>query len=164
MASAAQVRDFLAHWFQLGKPVLLPGNRGQQLPTPIFRQGQYSREFEQCWQEIMATQGQDCYLSGAFPSIATLLSPAWDVTACARCPMPVCLPTLGLAAHPCPCHDLSTWPNYDMPMPRRAVQDDQKLSQIRARLARPTPLADRSPRGAYRAEDTRIFSDWRGIS
>ena len=164
MASATQVRDFLAHWFQLGKPVLLPGNRGQRLPVPIFRQGQYSQEFEECWRQIMITHGQDCYLSGCHQSIATLLSPAWDVTACARCSMPVYLPTLGLTDSPCPCNDLSTWPNYDVPMPRPAVQDDQHLSQIQARLARSTLLPDRSPRRPYQAEDTRVFSDWRGIS
>jgi hypothetical protein len=164
MASATQVRDFLAHWFQLGKPVLLPGDRGQCLPAPIFRQGQYSREFEECWQAIMATQGQDCYLSGCPQSIATLLSPAWDVTACARCSMPVYLPTLGLTDSPCPCHDLNTWPNYDVPIPRRAVQDDQHLSQIQTRLARPLDQPSGAPRGAYEAEDTRVFSDWRGIS
>lgn len=112
----------------------------------------------------MATQGHDCYLSGCSQSIATLLSPAWDVTVCARCSMPVCLPTLGLTASPCPCHDLITWPNYDVPIPRRAVQDDQRLSQIQARLARPLDQPGESPRGAYRAEDTRVFSDWRGMS
>ena len=134
MASQEQIRNFLAHWFQLGKPVVLAENRGECLPDPIFQNGDYSPAFEACWHQIMVTSGQDCYLKGTTQSIANLLSPAWDTASCARCAMPVAIPTLGLMSHLCPCNDLDTWPNTEVPMPRTAVDNQQQLTALRHRL------------------------------
>ncbi|WP_035985382.1 hypothetical protein [Leptolyngbya sp. KIOST-1] len=134
MASQAQIRNFLAHWFQLGKPVVLAENRGQCLPEPIYQNGDYSKSFEDCWHRIMVTGGQDCYLEGTSQSIAAMLSPAWEVTPCARCDMPLAIPIAGPMNYPCPCSDLMSWPNTDMPMPRTAVDNRQHLSDLRQRL------------------------------
>ncbi|MGF1567955.1 MAG: hypothetical protein ACFCVD_07770 [Nodosilinea sp.] len=137
MASPEQVRDFLAHWFQLGKPVVLNGGQDQCLPALIFHQGHYSQGFEACWQRIMATQGQGCYLQGTTQTVAELLSPGWEVTHCARCTMPVAIPTLGMMTLPCPCNDLPTWPSSEVPVPRPAVSDEQRLGDLRRRLEAP---------------------------
>ena len=134
MASQDQIRNFLAHWFQLGKPVVLAENRGECLPDPIFQQGCYSQSFEDCWHKIMVTSGRDCYLKGTTQSIAEMLSPVWDITPCARCEMPIAMPTAGVMTALCPCDDLPTWPNTDVPMPRTAVNSDQRLTDLRQRL------------------------------
>ncbi|MBU6230782.1 MAG: hypothetical protein KGQ93_14000 [Cyanobacteria bacterium REEB459] len=161
MATDVQVRDFLAHWFQLGKPVVLPGGRGDYLPRPVFCQGSYSQDFENCWNQIMATQGQDCYLKGTVQTIAAMLSPAWDVQDCARCAMPVSIPTLGLTSFPCPCHDLLSWPNQDIPVPRGAVNDQRHLEQVRERLSRIQGQSMAAPQGTYKTEGRAVFSSWR---
>jgi hypothetical protein len=134
MASQAEVKNFLAHWFQLGKPVTLADNRGDCLPQPVFESGGYSSSFEDCWHRIMATSGHDCYLQGTTQSIAEMLSPAWDITACARCEMPIALPALGVSTHLCPCNDLATWPNTEVPTPRTAVDNRHQLQAIQQRL------------------------------
>ena len=134
MASQAQIRNFLAHWFQLGKSVVLAEDRGDCLPEPIFQAGQYSRSFEDCWHKIMVTSGQGCYLKGTSQSIGEMLSSTWDITPCARCEMPIAVPTIGLTTHLCPCNDLPTWPNTELPRPRTAVDSEHQLRDLRQRL------------------------------
>ncbi|MGF1517164.1 MAG: hypothetical protein ACFCVB_05080 [Nodosilinea sp.] len=134
MASQAQVREYLAHWFQLGKPVVLAEHRGGCLPSPIFQNGRYSRSFEDCWHQIMVTSGQDCYLQGTTQSIAAMLSPAWDLVACSRCDMPIAMPTAGTMTDLCPCNDLMSWPNTEVPRPRPAVDDQRHLAELQQRL------------------------------
>ncbi|TVQ08879.1 MAG: hypothetical protein EA368_10685 [Leptolyngbya sp. DLM2.Bin27] len=134
MASQEQVRNFLAHWFQLGKPVVVAESRGECLPSPVFQGEKYSSSFENCWRKIMVTRGRDCYLSGTNQSIAELLLPAWDVTDCARCDMPIVLPTAGMMTDLCPCNDLDTWPNTDVPTPRPAVDSRDRLGSLQQRL------------------------------
>jgi hypothetical protein len=134
MASQDQVRNFLAHWFQLGKPVVLAEDRGECLPDPVFQNGHYSQAFEDCWHRVMVTSGQDCYLKGTSQSIAAMLSPAWDVTPCARCEMPIVIPTAGTMTELCPCNDLATWPSTEIPMPRTAVDNQHHLTALRQRL------------------------------
>jgi len=166
MATQEQVREFLAHWFQLGKPVVLAEDRGTRLPSPIFYKGRYSQSFEDCWHQIMVTSGQGCYLEGMTQSIATMLTSAWEIAACARCEMPVTLPILGLNTCPCPCHDLHTWPNTEVPMPRPGVNEEQHLSDIQERLeqASAAELPPQLPCCPYEAEDTNVFSSWRKMS
>jgi hypothetical protein len=164
MATQAQVRDFLAHWFQLGKPVVLAEDRGECLPAPVFYKGGYSQAFEDCWHQIMVTSGQGCYLRGTTQSVATMLSPGWEVTACARCAMPVAIPTLGMMTFPCPCNDLHSWPNYEVPVPRTAVNDEHRLTQIQQRLNQAQESSADLPRGPYEAEETNAFSSWRKMS
>lgn len=134
MASQAQIRDFLAHWFQLGKPVVLSENRGEYLPEPVFQNGCYSQTFEDCWDKIMVTSGQDCHLKGTTQSIGEMLSSGWDITPCARCEMPVAVPVLGITTQLCPCNDIPTWPSTEVPTPRPAVDNEHHLRALRHRL------------------------------
>lgn len=135
MASQEQIKNFLAHWFQLGKPVVLAHNRGECLPQPVFQNGRYSPSFEDCWQKIMVTNGQDCHLKGTTQSLGEMLSSGWDITPCSRCEMPVAVPSFGPAAQLCPCNDLPTWPNTEVPTPRAAVSNEQHLTNLRQRLS-----------------------------
>lgn len=134
MASQEQVREYLAYWFQLGKPVVLQNGRAQCLPAPIFIGNHYSQAFEDCWRQIIAVDGQGCYLEGTDQTIAALMSPAWDLAACARCSMPVPLPEVGLSSEPCPCNDLPSWPNSEVPQPRSAVNTHRHLGDLKQRL------------------------------
>jgi hypothetical protein len=165
MASQEQVRNFLAYWFQLGKPVVLAGGKSECLPSPVYYKNRFSLAFEDCWQQIMATHGENCYLKGTVQTIAMMLTPAWDMTACARCNMPVPVPTAGMMTLPCPCSDLQSWPNQDLPMPRIAVDDSHYLDNIQQRLDKVKNQHIDHPRDPYDAsEPTSTFSSWRGMS
>lgn len=134
MASPQNVRAYLAYWFQLGKPMMIPGLPEPWLPSPVFANGRYSDDFEACWQHIMAQGGEGCYLVGTDQTINDLLSPKWDICGCPRCPMPVPMLVAGVPTSPCPCHDLPSWPNSEVPEPRLGVQDQHHLSSLRDRL------------------------------
>jgi hypothetical protein len=134
MASSQQVRQYIAYWFQLGKGVVLENGRRTVLPRPVLAGSTYSDAFEKCWQEILAAGGNG-YLEGTQPLIAELLTPAWDIDPCARCAMPVPIKTLGLTSLECPCIDIPTWPNTDIPQPRAPVETQRRLAQIRDRLS-----------------------------
>lgn len=134
MAAPQQVRQYLAYWFQLGKP--LKFDQGQVLPQPVIEGSVYSAAFEACWQQALAAHGQ-CHLDGTDQTIAELLSEAWDLADCARCEMPVPTVVLGVQSHACPCSDLPNWPNTDLPQPRSPVDSHSQLEQIRQRLSRP---------------------------
>ncbi|HEY9738150.1 MAG TPA: hypothetical protein V6D06_17785 [Trichocoleus sp.] len=134
MASEKQVREYLAHWFQLGKPIVLNNGQTECLPYPIYFENRYSQAFEECWQQILQTGGQGCYLKGTSQTIDKLLSSAWAVIACARCSMPVPLPDLGYTSDLCPCNDLAGWPNIEAPQPRPAVDSRKHLSALQQRL------------------------------
>jgi hypothetical protein len=161
MATQEQIRSFLAHWFQLGKPVVLAGDHNECLPYPVYYKNGYSQSFEDCWRHIMATNGKGCYLKGTTQSVADMLSSAWDITPCARCDMPVAVPALGMMKYPCPCHDLHTWPNYDVPAPRMAVDDGHHLEEIQRRLNEIRAEQETEMRGPYETEETSVFSSWR---
>jgi len=134
MASPQEVRQYLAYWFQLGKQVLL--NNGQQvvLPQPVISGDRYSQEFEDCWQLILSPDSGDCYLEGTTETIAEMLTPAWSVTSCARCAMPVPIRDVGMPPLSCPCNDLSSWPNTEVPAPRSPINAQQQLLAIHKRL------------------------------
>lgn len=134
MASAQQVREYLAHWFQLGKPMVL-GHAGQEiLPTPIFSQGTYSQSFESCWQQVLERCGEGCYIKGTNVTVAMMLTSAWEVSQCSRCPMPVLMPATGISNELCPCHDIPTWPNSELPAPRMPADNTAQLGSLRGRL------------------------------
>lgn len=133
MASAQQVQSFLAYWFQLGKPVVLQHREVQMLPTPVFEDGVLSSAFQDCWQQIME-RPEKCFLRGTDESIAELLSEEWDIEACARCTMPLPLPVRGVKSSACPCIDLPSWPNEEVPPPRSAICTNTRLDNIRQRL------------------------------
>lgn len=134
MATAAKVREYLAFWFQLGKPILLRGGREVILPSPVIEGGQYSSAFEDCWVRILSPESGDCYLQGTAQTIAELLSSKWDIYGCARCNMPVPMIDLGTQVNACPCADLDNWPNLDLPSPRSPISTDGQLQRIRDRL------------------------------
>ncbi|MGB3404776.1 MAG: hypothetical protein WBA77_18980 [Microcoleaceae cyanobacterium] len=134
MASQLQVKEYLAHWFQLGKKVVLRNGEDLQLPNPILQQEDYSPEFERCWQNVLAPQSGDCYLEGTDQTIAQLLSSAWEIEGCARCGMPVPIQTKGLPPSNCPCFDLSNWPDSEMPQPRLPINTKRHLTDLCQRL------------------------------
>ncbi|WP_066380908.1 MULTISPECIES: hypothetical protein [unclassified Anabaena] len=133
MANKEEVKKYLAHWFQLGKKVVI-GNEGtKMLPQPIFQGDRYSKDFEECWQKILLSAG-DCYLEGTDETIAELLTPAWEMWPCSRCSMPVPMKNVGMPAAFCPCNDLPGWPNTDLPAPRCPINNEEQLKNIRNRL------------------------------
>ncbi|MBO9999608.1 MAG: hypothetical protein J7641_11485 [Cyanobacteria bacterium SID2] len=134
MASETQVKDYLAHWFQLGKKIVI-GNMGEsRLPEPIFEGNRYSQAFEDCWQLCLSPESGDCYLEGTLKTVADLLASNWEIVACARCQMPVPMPLQGLSCLECPCHDLPSWPNEDLPKPRLPINTQVSLREICSRL------------------------------
>ncbi len=134
MASEQEVRQYLAYWFQLGKKVIL--NNGQQAIKPklVIQGDRYSQDFENCWQQLRSSNLSECYLEGTEHSIAQLLSPAWEMNSCARCSMPVPVPSVGVPSLSCPCNDLPMWPNTELPAPRSPVDSQAQLAGIRDRL------------------------------
>lgn len=133
MASPDQVKQYLAYWFQLGKRLIFAHGEAV-LPQPVIEGNQYSAEFEACWQKVLAVEGRDCYLEGTFQTMSELLSEGWDLASCVRCGMPVPMVSLGVQSGPCPCFDIPTWPNTDLPQPRSPVDSDAQLELIRTRL------------------------------
>jgi hypothetical protein len=134
MALEQQVKTYLAYWFQLGKKLLSSNNNEQLLPQTLMNGDHFSPEFEKCWQKIIAKGGKNYYLEGTKTTIEELLSPAWDITPCARCEMPVPMLDLGNQSLDCPCNDLDNWPNLDLPQPRSSVNSIVHLENIKSRL------------------------------
>ena len=135
MASSEEVKQYLACWLQLGKKLVVDNGKEVICPETIVVNNQYSSEFEDCWQKVLAMGGKNCYLEGVEPTIDILLSPAWDVTACVKCQMPIPQLDLGLQSPPgCPCVDIPLWPNLDLPLPRSPIDNQSHLNTIKARL------------------------------
>ncbi|MDX2100406.1 MAG: hypothetical protein SFW36_21735 [Leptolyngbyaceae cyanobacterium bins.59] len=134
MASQHQIRQYLAYWFQLGKRVMIRNGNVALLPQPVIEGDRYSKAFEQCWEQIQATNAGDCYLEGTSQTIAQLLTPGWDILPCSRCSMPIPMPNIGLRSLDCPCSDLPQWPNTEIPAPRGPVSTQARLLEIRDRL------------------------------
>jgi hypothetical protein len=134
MASPDEVKQYLAYWFQLGKPVKIRHAQDDTLlPRPVLQGDRYSPEFEACWQYV-SNHAKDCHLDGTDQTIAQLLSSAWDIHPCARCQMPVPLLDVGAITPACPCADLDFWPDSERPQPRGPVSSHNQLIQIRDRL------------------------------
>jgi hypothetical protein len=136
MASPEHVKQYLAYWFQLGKPVRIHNGQDALLPDPIYQGNRYSDAFEQCWQQIVDSKSGDCYLEGTRQTVQDLLSSNWDVVPCARCDMPVPMLVLGSneSSLSCPCNDLPSWPDTELPAPRAAVNSQDELTRIRNRV------------------------------
>ena len=135
MASKAQVKHYLAHWFQLGKQVLLPKYKQKLRPSQIFEGNTYSCEFEKYWQYIFAVD-VDCYLEGTEQTIQQLLSPEWEVAKCEKCQMPCPVAVSKSTSPACLCVDLPSWPNTTLPSPRSAIDNKTYLARIQQRLAK----------------------------
>jgi hypothetical protein len=124
MASEQQVKRYLAYWFQLGKKVVIRNGQSAMLPQPVMAGDRYSQEFENLWKEILSTE----------ETIAELLTPQWQLESCSRCDMPIPMRTVGMPPEACPCCDLSSWPNTELPLPRSAICSQSRLCDIRERL------------------------------
>jgi hypothetical protein len=136
MASIPEVKQYLAHWFQLGKKVYIRNGDIALLPSRIFHHMNYSPEFDRCWDLLVADRSGDCYLEGTNQTIAQLLSPMWELVDCARCNMPIPLLIAGIAAENCPCVNLPNWPNTEIPAPISHVAVRSKLVDMQDRLGR----------------------------
>lgn len=134
MASQEEVKAYLACWFQLGKKLILGNKEEIVFVDSVVKGDRYSAEFEASWQEIIDREGKNCYLEGTEQTIEDLLSSKWNVTACARCKMPI--PTLELGLQPlgCPCVDLPSWPDFELPSPRLPVNSNSRMAKIKNRL------------------------------
>ncbi|MFQ3613021.1 MAG: hypothetical protein SNJ68_04785 [Cyanobacteriota bacterium] len=129
MAAPNQVKAYVACWLQLGKVVLCnhPAGIDCLRPEPLLSLGSLSQEFQLSWHR-MSMDPWHCHLEGTHESLGQLLSPAWEISPCSRCGLPVPLPaTPATAIGPCPCSDLKGWPNPATVPPR--VQDEQ-FSQV----------------------------------
>lgn len=138
MASSLEVKQYLAHWFQLGRKVYLQNGNVAILPKHVFYNTDYSSEFEQCWDLILSDRSGDCYLEDTSQTIDELLTPQWDLIDCARCNAIVPLPVMGLPPDNCPCINLPNWPNTEVPAPITQVAIRSKLANIQDRLDRLT--------------------------
>ncbi|MEG4942360.1 hypothetical protein [Microcoleus sp. F4-D5] len=136
MASESEVRKYIAYWFQLGKKVFIRNGSEALLPESVIAGDRYSSEFEDCWQKIISPDSGDCYLQGTNETISQLLTPAWEISPCARCAMPVVFQQTGMPPESCPCDDLANWPDTEIPQPRSPVSNQLQLSGIRDRLKR----------------------------
>jgi hypothetical protein len=134
MAPQQLIRNYLAYWFHLGKSVIIRNGEMVCRPVPVMRGSAYSPEFEQCWAEIMVTEGRNCYLAGTTETLDQLMSNAWEIVECARCQMPVPIPTVAHATHLCPCNDLPLWPNAEIPSPHLPIDNQVHLSRLRSSL------------------------------
>lgn len=134
MAAQSQVKKYLAYWLQLGKGVCLQDGRIIQRPQNILQGDGYSQEFEACWQQVRSPASGECYLEGTEQTIEQLLTDQWDIIGCGRCAMPMPVPVAGIASPACPCHDLPSWPNLELPQPRSPVNTTDHLQGIRQRL------------------------------
>lgn len=138
MASEHQIRQYLAYWLQLGKKVVVNNGQETLLPNPVLEGDRYSKQFEECWQKILDPNSGDCYLEGTEETIKELLTPAWEMMICARCPMPLPVRVQGMPAAVCPCHNILNWPNTELPLPRPPISSQNHLTLIRNRLLRTT--------------------------
>lgn len=134
MASATEVKNYLAHWFQLGKKLVWRNGEAELLPQKITQGDRFAPEFEECWQSIMSINGQDCYLAGAKATIQELLTSAWTIDQCAICAMPVPMIEVGTQPLDCACSDLDNWPNTELPAPHLPINTQAQLNTISERL------------------------------
>ena len=134
MASPEQVKHYLAHWFQLGKRVLTSHQQDLIHPETIIQGECFSAEFEESWNNVIALNAGDSYLEGTTERIQDLLENEWEITSCARCTMPIAMRYRGTATPGCPCGDLPSWPNMEIPLPRSPVKNSPILSDICRRV------------------------------
>lgn len=136
MATASQIRHYLAYWLQLSKNIVLDG-KVTRLPSVIERQGlsgdRLSSDFEDLWATALQ-HPYTTYLEGTSVTIAELLSGEWEIVLCARCPMPVPLRVAGITNTSCPCHDMHIWPNSETLLPRLPVDSENALMSMCDRL------------------------------
>lgn len=134
MASELTVKQYLALWLQVGKRVSSLQGDVLAMPTQIREGKSYSWQFEQCWHQLLRHPHR-YYLTGTDLTFEQLLSPAWDLETCPRCVMLVPIghgPPTEKAM--CPCADLCSWPNNELPQPRLPVDEVPLMQELRRRL------------------------------
>jgi hypothetical protein len=134
MASLLQVKQYLAHWIQLGKKIQIRNGDFALLPSRVCDDTNDSAEFERLWKLILSSQSGDCYLEGTTQTIDELLTAKWDLVDCARCGMLIPLLAMGMPPENCPCVDLPHWPNTEVPSPISRVAVRSKLADLQHRL------------------------------
>jgi hypothetical protein len=142
MAQTAEVKQYLAYWFQLGKKIIISSLNQSVIPKKIFNGHGYSAEFEDLWTLVSgAPYAGEAYLEGTNQTISQLLSPQWEIMDCARCNMPVPIVQSGVQKnYCCVCSDLDGWPNSELPNPRSPVNNQQRLTRIQSSLNRKNEL------------------------
>lgn len=134
MASFAQVQQYLAYWFQLGKRVVQPHTQQTFLPSKVISGENYSQEFESICQLLLQANSPESYLEGTSETLASLLTSRWNLEPCHRCQMPIAINHQDIQPSLCPCHNLPTWPNTDLPTPREPLNHQHCLEKILQRL------------------------------
>ena len=134
MASQEQVREYLAYWFQLGKGIIIDNDQSVHRPQPVLQGDRLSPEFEDCWAQIMAHGGSNCYLESTSITLDQLLTSSWEIDECPRCDLPVAIPAIPYRIEPCPCSDLMHWPNFEVPYPHLPVNTQAHLTTLSERL------------------------------
>ena len=135
MASPEKVKTYLAYWFQLGKKLILNDDKEITISDSVVKGDRYSEEFEAYWQDILDREGKNYYLEGTEPSLHELLSSKWQIRSCARCSMPIPKLELGKQSLDCPCVDLPSWPNFELPLPRAPIDSNSRIKSITDRLS-----------------------------
>lgn len=136
MASSEQVKQYIASWLQLGRSILVEDNgdtRGISA-AKVIEGDRYTQDFEEIWQLISTSKSDRSYLQGTNETVAQLLAPSWEIVHCSLCNMLIALPQVGAKAAPCPCHDLSGWPDNNLPIPTGAHDSQFSLQKICQRL------------------------------
>lgn len=128
------VKRYFAMWLQMGKKVFIENQNKLLGMNCVVRGESYTNKFEQLWSEISDPRLGDVYLEGTDESVQELLSPKWEVIACARCAMPVPVGMGPQVAQVCPCDDLGVSPNLEAIAPREPVITAKHLSSIMSRL------------------------------
>ncbi|NJN75521.1 MAG: hypothetical protein HC796_03880 [Synechococcaceae cyanobacterium RL_1_2] len=127
MADPNTVKKYIAYWFQLGKSVIVNKTGHSLKPNHIFDRGTYSQEFEQIWDLIQNPSMGDCYLDGTPQTIQDLLKSQWNIENCSRCEMPIPQLDRGVSPCYCPCADMMSWPNLELPLPRSPINNNHHL-------------------------------------
>ncbi|TAD78192.1 MAG: hypothetical protein EA001_08200 [Oscillatoriales cyanobacterium] len=139
MVSEDRVKQYIALWMQLGKPVVCDRDNQHLGTFSVIRGQSYSPDFEQLWQTIC--QAPHHYHLAATPcSIGDLLEGHWDLLPCARCTLLQPVNESVIEAGPCPCQDLASWPDDNLPLPRQPINNQDYLYKIQLRLLRERAL------------------------
>lgn len=150
MASQQQIKQYLAYWVQLGKGVVI-GDRPPAYCKTVSASEAYSPTFELLWQKVESCHGQQCHITGTEQELAELFSERWQVTACYRCELLIPQKVRGIHSEACPCSDLDSWPNLEIPKPRLPLSSNGHLAKICQRLTelahapKPMPLLPGDP-------------------
>ncbi|MFN3361121.1 MAG: hypothetical protein ACK421_06840 [Pseudanabaenaceae cyanobacterium] len=134
MATAREVKEYLAYWMQLGRKLVI-GDRVVQLDR-VIAGDHYTTRFEELWQEGQAHPTTTC-LEGSNVTLQQLLAPNYELLECPRCDLPVPSASLGpRSVQPCPCDDLNIWPNFDTVPPHPPINTASQLRSLQERLGK----------------------------